>query len=199
MKEATGIFNNWSCPVCKRFIAQPKNGDIGKCKSCGEELFFSVKQLKEPSIDELSTNFHGERTEQLKEPFLKPEWEKRMERIFPPEKEKVGASIPDGRYHLVKAEEISEGPCVLGLSLGDVLMDYLLKSEEAQIVEKIKKLGMKLEGLDDRYTLVNFTNKPYLFKWLQKFDKNCTLSETIISFAAKGVRKYLEEKEAKKT
>ena len=175
MKEAIGMFNNWSCPACKRFIAQPKNGDTSKCKACGEELFFSVKQF---SIDELSTNFHGERTEEMKK------------------KEKVGASIPDGRYHLVKVEEISEWPCE---SLGDVLREYLLKLEEAQIAEKIKKLGMKLEGLDDRYTLVNFTNKPYLFKWLQKFDKNRSLSETIISFTAKGVRKYLEEKETKKT
>lgn len=186
MKEAIGVFNNWRCPVCKRFTIQPKNGDIGKCKSCGEELFFSVTQPKE-------------------EPFLKekPEWEKRMERIFPPEKEKVGASIPDGRYHLVKAEEIFEGPCEsgqnLGLSLGEILIKYLLKSEEQQKLEEIKKLGTKAMELDSRYTLVNFTNKPYLFKWLQKFDsKNRTLSETIISFTAKGVRKYLEEKEAKK-
>jgi len=165
MKEAIGMFNNWSCPTCKRFIAQPKYGDTGKCKSCGEELFFSVKQLKE--------------------------------------KEKVGTSIPDGRYHLVKAEEIPEGPCEagqnLGLSLGEILIKYLLKSEEQQKLEEIKKLGMKAMELDSRYTLVNFTNKPYLFKWLQKFDsKNRTLSETIISFTAKGVRKYLEEKEAKK-
>lgn len=49
MKEAIGAFNGWRCPSCKRLVAQPKVGNIGKCKMCGEEIYFSAKQeVREP-------------------------------------------------------------------------------------------------------------------------------------------------------
>lgn len=82
-----------------------------------------------------------------------------------------------------------------GLPLGEVLMNYLLKIEEQAKLEEIKKLSLKVVGLDNRYTLVNFTNMPYLFKWFKNFEKeDLSLSEVIIGFAAKGVKYYLDQR-----
>ena len=65
MEEAMAKFNSWQCPKCHKFTSKPKVGDIGKCGNCGELLFFSMKESKEPE--------------------KKEEWEEKAKKLLTPE------------------------------------------------------------------------------------------------------------------
>jgi hypothetical protein len=57
MKEAIGTFNGWRCPDCKKLVkcSNPPTGftsTTGKCKSCGQVLWFTKAKFVKETPDE---------------------------------------------------------------------------------------------------------------------------------------------------
>ncbi len=192
MKLAIGAFNGWRCPRCKKLVAKPKDADMGKCKSCGEEVLFKhpLQRMVEANMgDTWKKPIQGDLDETCKKHIHEVN---EADRIM---QERYSAAAR------LRAERIEREKKDLGII--DTLEEMEKRVEEDWKRRKDEVAGVEIpvkiiRGGDSRGrpVVVNFLNRPILLKTFEKFgkEKELFLSEVVIGFAAKGLKAYLGER-----
>ncbi len=174
MKLAIGTFNGWRCPSCKKLVSKPRDADMGKCKSCGEEVLF-----KHPLTKMVEDNMDGV-AQAMRDKWQHP----------------IRVDLAEAcKKHIHEVNEADKSFADKVSETNNKLMGELrerIRNEGVEIPVKIIKGG----DSRGRPVVVNFLNRPILLKTFERIgkEKDLFLSEVVIGFAAKGLKAYLERK-----